>query len=159
MTRLLDQFSRGITVGAHVRDARGHVLVALEECYESLLDCDDEVWSYEERVALGLLTAWEMGDTRLAEWFAELLADLSDVTATDPEAVRAAFPDLTPYRGLLRNMVHQPAGIHSGDVSPAPGQRGAQRLVVVSQIVGYLSYLTRLLDGLDALQQEGTGDE
>lgn len=153
MTRLFDQLSRGSTLPPEVHDARAHVIASVEDCYQALLDRDDDAWSVEERLALGLIVARETGDQRLEEWFADLLDDLDRSAPEDPDLLWAGYPRLAPYRGLLFAMIHTPASVDAHAVERIDGPPADRRLVVAAQIVGFLSYLSRLLDGLDVLAE------
>lgn len=154
MTRLIDQLSRGTTLPWEVRDARTHVLASVEDCYQVLLDRDDDAWTVEERLALGLIVAREAGDKRLEEWFVDLLGDLNLSVPEDTELLWSGYPRLAPYRDLLISMIHTPAAVDAQAVGRLGGPSADRRLVIAAQIVGFLSYLSRLLDGLAVLSGE-----
>lgn len=148
MTTLLEQISPG-GIPTSVAAGRPTVLKAAEDCYEVLIDRGDEVLSTGERAGLGLLTAWRTGDARLANWFADVLRDHGIDPTGVPEVI-AGLPRLAGHVDLVSILVDDASKVDAALVGDG---RTARTTVVVGQVVGYVSYLSRLLDGLAELSR------
>jgi uncharacterized protein YciW len=149
MTTLLEQISPG-GIPESVTAARADVLRAAARCYEVLLDEGNEVFTVAERAGLALLTAWRTGDPRLSAWFVDVLRD-HGVAAGDVRSLTAALPRLAGHVDLVTTLVEDAGRADAATLREAGGTPRAT--VVVAQVVGYVSYLSRLLDGLAALNR------
>lgn len=146
MTTLLEQISPG-GIPSSVAVARPNVLKAAEHCYDVLIDQGDEVLSAAERAGLGLITAWRTGDARLANWFGDVLRDHGIDPRGVPQVIEG-LPRLARHIQLASTLVDDASKV---DAALLRDSGPARTAVVVGQVIGYVSYLSRLLDGLAEL--------
>lgn len=140
MTALLDHLVAGPGVAGPIRERRAGVLRHTEQVHRVLIEVEDDRFTHADRVGLALTTASEIADPVLVDWFTELAEDAGPAR---PEVV-------ADWLGLITTMTHRPRQVDAAMIDFLTRQQGADRVVVVAQLVSYLAYLSRLVLALSA---------
>jgi len=125
----------GAEVDPRVRELRGRGLDHSEGVHRALVETDDDRFGHADRVGLALATAREIDDPVLVEWFGQLTEDAGEPSPTT----------MATWRDLLVTMTHRPHEVDRAMVEALVAEHGEARVVVVTELVSYLAYLSRLV--------------
>lgn len=125
----------GAEIDPAIREQRGRVLEHSEGVHRAVVETDDDRFDHADRVGLALATARQIGDPVLVSWFEALTED-----AGEPSPAT-----MTTWHDLVVAMVHSPHAVDRAMITSLVADHGEARVVVVTELVSYLAYLSRIV--------------